>query len=179
MWNASLLSEVESSWNELSPNFLFYDNKLKNVTAKIRRFYNIMGDDPLDSTIKFQENFQNITNAFSDRLYLYFTRETVQIQSKLSPIYLYYFNYRLKRGLTYLYDVNPAWPLIPQFVWKEIKWFLDEYIFKREHLFLGVIHGDDVALVFKFPMIDLSPGTKDFEHSRLMVKMWTQFAQDP
>jgi len=169
------MSTVERHWSELCPNLLFYDEKLRDITAKISSFY--IGEKA--KSIQFKEHFENLTNAFSDRLYIHPTRETVRIQSKFSAIYLYYFNYPLKRGLTYLHDINHKWPLVPQFVWKEIKWFFDEYILNRDHFFIGVIHGDDIALLFKFPIIHLWPGTKDFEQSRLMVKMWVEFAQDP
>lgn len=170
---------MANNWNELSPNFFQYENAndRKQLTSKIRKFY--IGDD-LSQPLGFNENFQNITNAFSDRLYIHASRETVKIQSKFSSVYLYYFTYPLYRGMSYLYDINPGLPIFPQFAWKEMMWILNEYIFQRPNLFLGVGHGDDLVLIFKFfPVFDLSPKSKDFAMSRQMVKLWTDFATNP
>jgi carboxylesterase type B len=177
----SLRERVESQWNGLSPKLFFYNAKLDNVTSAIRRFY-VQDENESPGKTKemdFQKNFGSLTNAFSDRLYMHASRETARIQSRYSPVYLYYFTYPLKKGLVYLYDINPEWPLVIQFVFKEIFWFIRENIFQTEIPSLGVIHGDDVALVFRFPLIGLPPGTEDFHMSRQMVKMWVDFAANP
>lgn len=173
--NASLQEFVSTNWNDLSPNFFRYDKSAKNLTDKIRKFY--IGDDsPSQQRLAFKENFQHITNIFSDRLYIHATRETVKIQSKFSKIYLYYFTYPLQRGMTYLFDIDPDLPILLQFIWKEIRWFLNEHIFQVPNLFLGCGHGDDIALLFKFPVFHLSPDSKDFAMSRQLVKLWADFA---
>jgi carboxylesterase type B len=174
-FNKSLKEEVSKNWNELSPNFFHYEKSNKELTTKIRNFY--IGDDP-SQPLSFDEKFQNITNAFSDRLYIHALRETVKIQSQWSPIYLYYFNYPLYRSLVYLFDINSNYPILPQFVWKEIKWFLNE-IFKIPNLSLGVGHGDEISLIFQLPLFDISPKSKDFLISQFMVNLWANFTTDP
>jgi len=171
-----LRQKIESEWNNLFPKFFYYNDSLTNVTSEIRNFY--LKDEETEK-INFHQHFKALTDAFSDRLYIHSTKETVRIQTKYSPVYLYYFNYPLKKGLVYLYDTNPDWPLVIQFVFKEIFWFIREYILQQEYPSIGVIHGDDVALIFRFPIIKLPPSSVDFDISRQMVKMWTNFVMNP
>lgn len=174
--NDTLKRYVEDNWNTLSPNFFYYDKARTDLTSEIRQFYL---QDSVADPLRFMDKFQNITDIFTDRLYAHATRETAKIQAKFSPVYLYYFTYPLYRGMGYLSDINHEWPILPQFVLKEIAWYLNEYIFGTKNLQLGTSHGDDVALIWKFPVFRLPPNSKDFSMSRTMAKLWIDFAHNP
>ncbi|ODN06567.1 Venom carboxylesterase-6 [Orchesella cincta] len=171
--NKTLAKIVESNWDDLSSVFFFYEKSLVDITNKIRQFYFGVPAEKM----RFYKQFINFTHVFSDRLYIQSMRETVMHQSQYSPVYAYYFSYPLERGLTFFYDVTPSTPVYLQIGTKVV----NEWVKKAFGIFphhFGTCHGDELVLLFNFPMTYIDVRDKDYEMSRQMIQTLVQFAKD-
>ncbi|CAL8105113.1 unnamed protein product [Orchesella dallaii] len=171
--NRTLAKEVESNWDDLSSVFFYYEKSLADVTKKIREYYFGVSKEKL----RFYNQFLNFTHAFSDRLYIHSMREMVKIQSQYSPVYAYYFSYPLERGLTFFYDVTPTTPVYFQIGTKVVQEWVKK-AFGISPLHFGACHGDELVLLYNFPMTYIDVGDKDYEMSRQMIQTFVQFAYD-
>ena len=103
----------------------------------------------------------------TDRLYHHGAKKALQLQSKLSPTYFYYFRYRIKNGETSGITIVRS----------------DEESQKPEEInenFLGISHGDDVFLIYYNPssreFIEYSEDEKIV--SSYLINLYQNFSYD-
>lgn len=85
--NETMLNALQTNWNEVVPKFLFYDRN-DSVSKVMRKQY--FGNS---KKIGVPENLQKITLMFTDRSFFWPISEAATLQSKISPVYLYYYAY--------------------------------------------------------------------------------------
>lgn len=84
--------EVNANWNNgLASKFLIYNESDIQLTNSINEFY--LNSTYPNGTVDFEKDLLGFTNIFTDRLYIHASIEAARIQSKLSPVYLYYNDY--------------------------------------------------------------------------------------
>lgn len=89
----NLTQWVNSGWlTELGPQFLIYDQSLTNRTEALSKFYLSTYRD--EGVIDIRKDFAEFTSIFSDRMYIHALITAVKFQSQLSPVFLYYNDYR-------------------------------------------------------------------------------------
>ncbi len=77
---------------------MWYDGEPRQEAMdQITKFY-------IDSTenIGNMEKFENLTDLFTDRIFIHGTHEAVKVQVQHSPVYLYYYTYKGTFSLTNL-----------------------------------------------------------------------------
>lgn len=113
------------------------------------------------------------------------TAETIQ-KSNLMPLYLYYFNYTTKAkadlSIGHLLRIKHQTGL-RRFLPSEVNIFTEAVGMRlREDVGLtvpnyGVCHGDELKYLFMLDdLVLIKPGSPNYLTSKLMVRMWTQFA---
>jgi carboxylesterase type B len=112
---------ISEHWNDVAPYMLHYKDtipadKYDEVSQKIRQHY--MGDNTIN-----EDNYKRFVDIFTDRLFHTGLDETVKLLGPKMPVYVYYYNFKLKFGI-------------------------GEIFAGKTSNLLGVSHGDDVLLVY-------------------------------
>ena len=173
----SLFQKVHNEWNTLLPDMMMYTGESDAALIdKITKFYI---DSP--DNIGNMDKFVNLTNLFSDRIFLHGTHEAVNIQAKYSPVYLYYFSYEGSFSLTnLLLALKGKFPSKIELMYFFGSRWIERNIFGREPHHYGASHFDEVPLLFplKARGSTISKTDVDYEMSRDLVKLWVGFAKD-
>ncbi|XP_063701610.1 venom carboxylesterase-6-like [Culicoides brevitarsis] len=140
---------IDKNWDFVSPNLLHYnrtipDDKMNEVSDLIRKHY--IGDDPID-----EKSYQKLVDISTDRNYHIGADETVKIQGKYMPMYMYYFTFKYSYGIAELFAG------------------------KRSPL-LGVGHGDDALLVVYVPPTKHEMTQDELKMQGMLLDMYENFA---
>lgn len=150
--NETLLSELETKWNDIAPFLLDYnlttDANLKDqISSSIKEHY--LGEKPISpkTTLEF-------THMVGDRLFVEGVEAAAKIQSTTvsSPVYVYRFSYRGKHSLSELMTFG-----------------------SMENF--GVSHGDDTGYVIKVDYMNPFETNEDILMNTRMLNMWQSFAK--
>uniref|UniRef100_A0A336MMA8 Carboxylic ester hydrolase n=1 Tax=Culicoides sonorensis TaxID=179676 RepID=A0A336MMA8_CULSO len=129
---------IDANWDLVGPNLLHYNrtvpsDKMNEVSDMIRKHY--LGDEPIN-----EETYKRFCDIASNRLFHIGCDESVRIQGKYMPVYMYYYTYKLSFGIAELFAG------------------------KRDEL-LGVSHGDDVLLA-----VSVDPAAHDMPEGELKMQ---------
>ncbi|CAG7838552.1 unnamed protein product [Allacma fusca] len=168
--------EMNENWMEVLPKLLKYDPKRKELTRKIKEFYFGMAEQ-LD-VVNAIEQFSDL---LSDRLFIYPAFEAAKVQSRFSPVYLYYLSYKPQTSVYQLItSITPNGRISPvlEFSYSLLKRWFRGKILGLESITYGPSHGDELSLLFNVHFLArISEGHPDFEFSKTMVKLWASFAK--
>ncbi|CAG7829147.1 unnamed protein product [Allacma fusca] len=88
-----ILARMNQHWNAVAPTLFYYDTwnitsaEKDTISNKIRKFY--FGDKPIGGTTR-----QNLTNLYSDRLFVQGIFDTVELHSNFAPVYPYVMSFK-------------------------------------------------------------------------------------
>lgn len=94
--NETLIESLRQDMNKFLPRLLYLeDNTNVSVISRLRDYYFL-------STSKAESlsDFKNYTSMFTDRFWLMDLHKAVTYQTKLAPVYLYYYTYQTEFTLT-------------------------------------------------------------------------------
>lgn len=86
MKNEKLLKDLNENWFRRAPHYFLYDDSKVGQEAKdliskrIKKFY--FGDEPIS-----QNNFENLTNLYSDSYFIHGVRNTALLHGSHAPVY--------------------------------------------------------------------------------------------
>jgi len=115
------LQYINEHWDEVAPYIFMYNDtipaeKLNEVSHKIRQFY--MEDKPIN-----EQNYPRFVDISTDRFLHLGCDEAAKLQGKHMPIYVYYYNVKLSKGM-------------------------GEFMAGKTSDLIGVSHGDDTLLLY-------------------------------
>ncbi|CAG7822765.1 unnamed protein product [Allacma fusca] len=172
----ALSAQLDYNWQGVIPEYLVYPPEFTNITKRLFDFYLKKPPSSSAGKLNFRVNFSNLTDLMTDRLYLVATREAVEHHSKKAPVYVYHNKHHGEFSFTVFFGVGPDNVMI-QFAWKLISGWLGRKLGIAKPV-PGVCHGDDLFLFFKVPYMEIKHGSPDYEMSRSLINLWTQFAYD-
>jgi carboxylesterase type B len=201
MRESGLISKIDRDWNFLLPRLLNYNPKDEAAAWKIRKYY--FGD----SSRSIQNQLQNLTNLFSDKMFFSPTKKAADIHSRFAPTYLYYFTYRTP---VTVYDlirgVTPAGFLPPEIeiVGHMTRSWIESNVFrmktgmegKKNYFFIplprntnsrtsnfiywfsGACHGDELSILYNTNFFsEIGKSSKHYPFAKAFVKLWADFAK--
>ncbi|KAG5677930.1 hypothetical protein PVAND_007644 [Polypedilum vanderplanki] len=148
--NLKTMNEIDTNWEKLAPSILDFDElttdseKKSEVSRIIREFY--MHKMPIS-----RENYQAFDDILSDRLFKHHSVVAIQLQSKWSSSYYYYFNYKSLMGVG--------------------------EIMSKTNDNLGIAHGEDVFLIFKSGLRHLPYSDEELEMNKKLLNFYYDFAK--
>jgi carboxylesterase type B len=167
---------LNDNWRKISPIIFYFDDHPNqwNISNKVRDYYLKNGKISLDS-------LEDTTNMFSDREFFEGTHDSAKMQSKVAPVYLYYYKYRGKFGFGSLLLSTTGRSLpasLDAVISTTTTWFRSN-VLRREKRHYGVCHADELPIFYNIPLLtrEIFPGTEDYAFSQSVVKLWTTFAQ--
>ena len=106
--------------------------------------------------------------------------KSVLLQSEFSDVYTYYYSYEGEFTLTnLLLALKGKYPVAIEYIVHKIsQWFTKNFLSSSITHF-GACHGDELALLFKLNgLYEIKPGHKDYQMSKDLVKLWSDFARN-
>jgi carboxylesterase type B len=192
MNNPRLIKLIETRWDDISAQFLQYNASNKEITEKIKQFYNLNSAAVQENTLTKLENetsktdlldfnyfeeFHKLTNIFSDRMYNTATRESVRLQAQFSPVYTYYNSYQGEWCFvtTFVSDDEDANCDQPPSRYTSPWW--KENIELKSRPNYGVSHADELPFFFNYTGArEINSTCVDYQISLDLVKLWVDFA---
>lgn len=147
--NPSWIEDFDKEFNRVVPLSLQYDTQVDkdNKSRKLRKFY--FGDKTIDNTTK-----DELTNLYSDVLFLMGADESVRLHSKHSnkPVYYYLFGYRGSKSFSPIFG-DPTYNY-------------------------GVCHADELLYFFILPreFPNYKPTATDNKMTEILTTLWANFA---
>ncbi|CAL8090401.1 unnamed protein product [Orchesella dallaii] len=174
--NKTKLKQANDEWNFFAAKILGYDLDKTDISDKIRHYY--FGDVEDIGTIDLIANY---TNLFSDRQFFVPVHKFVKYYTKQAPVRMYLYSYQAEFSLADMLAAtqNERLPAIVSVILELLKRWVYKTVFRHELPHLGVCHADELQLIFNWPLSAfISENHKDFEMSRKMVKLWTDFVKN-
>jgi len=173
--NQTKLRDANDKWDYYAARLLAYDTDRPDISDKIRKFY--FGEV---SDIGSKDLIDNYTNVFSDRHFFYPTHKFAKLYAKHAPVRMYFYTYSAQFSLS---DLLPSTqsetlPVVVSAAMELLKrWTLRRFGYDIPHL--GICHGDEVQLMFSFPLRNyIGEDARDAEMSKSMLKTWTDFVRN-
>jgi len=176
--------EINEEWDRIAPITFYYgsepalSNQISEISKEIRQFY--FGNAEINL-----ETEQNLTNLYTDALFLKGIQDTALLMAKHTPVYTGLFT-QLRKDFSFTWffgikEILGMWELC----WKKDLLALNHewniYLFNQ-----GISHGDDLAFLFdgEEPYRQVNPAfvmkdvvdEDDVKTSKALVKMITSFA---
>lgn len=136
--NQELQKKLNEDFNNTLPSLLGiseHPNK-QQITTQVRQFYFQNNESP-----NFLENFENYTNMLSDRLYFTATHESILVQTRYSPVYIYYYTYPAQFSFSQILTLSGSFPPVLEFIVKLAFRWIQVNIFRQEQSNIGICHG--------------------------------------
>jgi hypothetical protein len=194
--NDTILQALDKNWNDVAPKFFFYERN-DTMSKLVRKKY--FGKS---KKIGKPENLNKFTIMLSDRSFFWPTSEAAKLQSKVSPVYLYFYSHTTDFSLAHFVTLfRRRFHYIVEILLDLASAWVDKHIFGRRHHnyglllyalkcniiqlsklfinFIGCCHADEQFVQFNTPFsAEIFP--KDGENylmSKDFVKLWADFAR--
>ncbi|CAL8090404.1 unnamed protein product [Orchesella dallaii] len=174
--NESLRQNLRQRMETFLPRLLYLeDNTNTTVLSQLREYYYL--EEPNADSL---DELRNFTNMFTDRFWLTDLHRAVKYQSKLAPVYLYYYTYSGEFTLTdFVLALKGEHHPLVEILAMTLKNLVKKYLFWETLPNFGICHSDELSLQFYMPLLArISPSHRDYEMSREIVKLWVQFAKE-
>lgn len=173
--NKTLVQAMNKDWNDVAPKILFYQRN-DPLSEKIRKKY-------FGKIRKITKKHQSkITNMVSDGVFFYPASESARMQSKVAPVYLYYYLHAGDFSLAHVVCLfRGDYHYVIEMLLDSIKKWININVYGRRHHYYGACHGDEQFLQFNTPITaDINPeeGGVHYKMSKDFVKLWADFASD-
>jgi carboxylesterase type B len=175
--NYSMAAVAKNDWRLFIERVLWFNSSTGIAAEKIREKY--FGSHTAFRHPDPFETLDNYTTMISDRGFNYDAHHGVLLQSKYSPVYVYYYTYRGEwSAVTYFKEIRGAWPRLVEVAWALAATWVRKKIFGQPLPTYGASHSDELALLFHMPLVsDITPDCNDYTMSVDLIKLWVDFAK--
>ncbi|CAL8100204.1 unnamed protein product [Orchesella dallaii] len=177
--NKTMADKAKTDWPFFIERALWFNSSKGIAAEKIRNFYFGNNADPALVAENPFEALDNYTTMISDRGFNHDAHHGARIQSKYSPVYMYYYSYRGEwSAVNYFKEVRGAWPRLVEVAWAIAAAWVRKNILGQPLTNYGASHSDELALMFHMPWVsDVTPECNDYTMSLDLIKLWADFGR--
>jgi len=149
-YDDDMLKTIDERWRKLAPLLLDFNelstnvNRKSQISLKIQQFY--LGNEKIS-----KNTFKEFDDILSDRLFKHGAYKSIQLQSRFSPSYFYYFRFKTLRGLNDLWGTT------------------------KDNI--GVSHGEDVFLIYVDKHRHFKYSDEEATVSQNLINLYYNFAR--
>ncbi|ODN00458.1 Venom carboxylesterase-6 [Orchesella cincta] len=177
--NKTMADKAKTDWPFFLERALWFNATNEIAAEKIRLFYFGATSNETSVTENPFEALDNYTTMISDRGFNKDAHHGARIQSKHSPVFMYYYTYRGEwSAVNYFKEVRGAWPRLVEVAWAIAAAWVRKNILGQPLTNYGASHSDELALMFHMPWVsDVTQECNDYPMSEDLIKLWVDFGR--